>query len=96
MALKFDGLRAVKKDFYNEDPVVAAFTDSEVDCIRKENFGLIAYDLSNRNRVVPNPVVTFEQAFRDYPDILERIYAQKFVVSICITLSIYKYTIVLI
>ncbi|KAI6651762.1 DEAD-box ATP-dependent RNA helicase 20-like [Oopsacas minuta] len=76
---KFEGLRAVKKDFYKEDPVVNAFTKSQVEHIRRENNGLIADDLSNLNREVPNPVLTFEQAFREYPEILEQIYKQKFV-----------------
>ena len=71
----------MKKDFYKEDPVIAAMTDSQVDSIRKQNMGLIAYDLSDLNRKIPNPVLTFEQAFQNYPDILEQIYLQKFVVS---------------
>lgn len=27
---------------------------------------------------IPNPVITFEQAFEPYPDILEQVYNQKF------------------
>ena len=71
----------MRKDFYEEDPMVAAMTESQVDLIRKENMGLIAHDLSDLNRKIPNPVLTFEQAFQHYPDILEQIYLQKFVVK---------------
>ena len=71
----------MKKDFYKEDPVIASLTESQVERIRKENMGLIAYDLSDLKRKVPNPVLTFEQAFQHYPEILEQIYIQKFTVS---------------
>lgn len=35
-------------------------------------------ELDGGGNAIPNPVQTFEQAFRPYPDILEEIYKQNF------------------
>lgn len=75
---------------------MAALTELQVDDIRAMNNGLIAYDMSSLKRDVPNPVLTFEQAFKEYPEILERIQAQNFLVSnspISYTLNIFTFTI---
>ena len=76
---------------------MAALTELQVDDIRAMNNGLIAYDMSSLKRDVPNPVLTFEQAFKEYPEILERIQAQNFLVSnspISYTLNIFTFTMI--
>ena len=35
-------------------------------------------DMSDQDRPIPNPVETFEDAFEQYPEIMDTIYANKF------------------
>ncbi|XP_031334892.1 probable ATP-dependent RNA helicase DDX43 [Photinus pyralis] len=67
----------IKKNFYIEDPAVAAMTADEVAKFREDNNNIVvARALSktpNDNKPIPNPVRTFEEAFRNYPLILEEI-----------------------
>ncbi|XP_065891815.1 probable ATP-dependent RNA helicase DDX53 isoform X2 [Dysidea avara] len=72
-AEKWAGLPEVKKNFYFEDPQVSQLTPQEVSQIRADNNNITVADLSSLNRPIPNPVRTFEEAFKHYPDILKAI-----------------------
>nr|CAD7411683.1 unnamed protein product [Timema cristinae] len=74
-------LPPLKKNFYVEDPGVAAMLPEEVANFRKVNNNITAsYALgqSPENSPIPNPVQTFEQCFSEYPEILTQIYNQSF------------------
>nr|CAD7266501.1 unnamed protein product [Timema shepardi] len=74
-------LPPLKKNFYIEDPAVAAMSPEEVANFRKVNNNITAsYALgpSPENSPIPNPVQTFEQCFSEYPEILTQIYNQSF------------------
>jgi ATP-dependent RNA helicase DDX43 len=48
-------------------------------CYRKANNNIVVdYVFDGGGNAIPNPVQTFEQCFRSYPEILEEIYKQKF------------------
>lgn len=49
-------LQVFQKNFYREDPEVTAFTDRDVEDIRKE------YDISVMGTPIPKPIRTFEQS----------------------------------
>ncbi|XP_014210039.1 probable ATP-dependent RNA helicase DDX43 [Copidosoma floridanum] len=72
----------VKKNFYIEDPEVANMTKEEVEKIRLENNDInVAHTFETdtiTDHHIPNPVQTFEQAFKHYPDILVEIEKQGF------------------
>ncbi|XP_063218394.1 probable ATP-dependent RNA helicase DDX43 [Bacillus rossius redtenbacheri] len=79
---KWSKLPPLKKDFYVEDPDVANMSKEEVEMFRQQNNNIsVGYALgeSPDNMPVPNPVQTFEQCFRDYPEIMEQIRCQGFV-----------------
>ncbi|KAJ2941801.1 hypothetical protein O0L34_g10607 [Tuta absoluta] len=79
--IRYEGLPPIVKDFYKEDPAVAAMSPTEVARWRKANNDIQVkrtFDDKPGLRPVPNPVLTFEQAFKDYPEILEEIYKQEF------------------
>lgn len=78
-AEKWEGLPPIKKDFYFEAPSVKAMTPHEADTFRKENMEISALDLSDEQKPIPNPVRTFDEAFRQYPEILKEIEKNKFV-----------------
>lgn len=78
---RYEKLPPIIKDFYKEDPAVAAMSDEEVKRWRLENFDIQVkrtFDDKPGLRKIPNPVLTFEQAFQHYPDILTEIYKQDF------------------
>lgn len=78
---RYEKLQPIVKDFYKEDPEIAAMTPAEVTRWRQENFDIQVkrtFDEKPGLRPIPNPVLTFEQAFQDYPEILEEIYKQDF------------------
>lgn len=78
---RYDKLPPIIKDFYKEDPAVAAMQPAEVAKWRKANHDIQVkrtFDDKPGLRPVPNPVLTFEQAFQDYPEILDEIYKQGF------------------
>lgn len=64
------------KSFYQEHPEVAAMSPEEVSNFRSENNNIVVTrtfaDKTNAKHI-PNPVRTFEQAFHNYPEILEEI-----------------------
>ncbi|XP_078487611.1 putative ATP-dependent RNA helicase DDX43 [Ciona intestinalis] len=71
-------LPPIRKNFYIEDDAVADMSKTQVQIWRKENFDVSIADLTDQNRDLLNPVLTFEQAFSHYPDILTTIYKQGF------------------
>ena len=69
----------IKKDFYFEDPMVVNRSPCEVEQIRLENNKIMVQNLHEKGEgVIPNPVVTFEEAFLHYPEILEELYRAGF------------------
>ncbi|XP_033176272.1 probable ATP-dependent RNA helicase DDX43 [Bombus impatiens] len=74
----------IVKNFYKEDPIIANLTSEQVDAFRKANNNIEVHivldDEEDTSEVlsIPNPIETFEQAFQDYPEILEEIRKQKF------------------
>ncbi|XP_034949626.1 probable ATP-dependent RNA helicase DDX43 [Chelonus insularis] len=85
MAQRIAKLTPLKKDFYNEDPEVANMTDEQVAQIRKMKNNISCrrvFEEENKDKCpdfkVPNPILKFEHAFRDYPEILEEIRKQGF------------------
>ncbi|XP_061727461.1 uncharacterized protein LOC133532701 [Cydia pomonella] len=78
---RWSKLPPIVKDFYKEDPQVAAMSPAEVSRWRKANHDIQVkrtFDDKPGLRPIPNPVLTFEQAFQHYPEILEEIYKQGF------------------
>nr|XP_026690921.1 probable ATP-dependent RNA helicase DDX43 [Ciona intestinalis] len=71
-------LPPIRKNFYIEDDAVADMSTTQVQIWRKENFDVSIADLTDQNRDLLNPVLTFEHAFSHYPDILTTIYKQGF------------------
>ncbi|XP_043943117.1 probable ATP-dependent RNA helicase DDX43 [Protopterus annectens] len=72
-ALKWSNLPPVKKNFYIESERVSSLSAEEVEKIRKESNNIICDDLKEPKRAIPNPVLTFEDAFIEYPGIMENI-----------------------
>ncbi|RLU20925.1 hypothetical protein DMN91_007539 [Ooceraea biroi] len=70
------------KNFYKEDPAVASMSKERVAAIRRSNNNIeVKHVFDNEETselTIPNPVETFEQAFKDYPDILQEIQKQGF------------------
>ncbi|KAF5306529.1 hypothetical protein FQR65_LT18539 [Abscondita terminalis] len=66
----------MKKDFYIEDPEVAKMSAEQVAQFRENNNNIVVSRVlqkTNELKPIPNPVKTFEQAFRHYPLILNEI-----------------------
>ncbi|KAK2725222.1 hypothetical protein QYM36_001614 [Artemia franciscana] len=77
--LKWASLPALKKDFYFEEQEVAEANPADVAAFRKENFDIkVKHHNENDPRPIPNPVLTFQQAFRKFPEILDEIKKQGF------------------
>lgn len=79
---RWAGLQRILKDFYVESPEVSDFSPLEVEEIRKDKNCITVEQLSDDKEMlrkfIPNPVLTFEHAFHNYPEILDTIYSQKF------------------
>ncbi|CAH0731819.1 unnamed protein product, partial [Brenthis ino] len=78
---RWNNLPPIIKDFYKEDPTISNMTPAEVTCWRLANNDIQVkrtFDDKPGLRPVPNPVLTFEQAFQHYPEILEEIRKQGF------------------
>lgn len=72
-------LKPIRKNFYIEDNAVADMLPFEVEEWREQNFNIAVTHLAEKNpQKVLNPVLTFEHAFKHYPEILDTIYAQNF------------------
>ncbi|KAK4884800.1 hypothetical protein RN001_001071 [Aquatica leii] len=66
----------MKKNFYIEDPEVANMSMEEVQDFRENSNNIVVSRVlqkTDESRPIPNPVKTFEQAFRHYPLILNEI-----------------------
>ncbi|XP_068619483.1 probable ATP-dependent RNA helicase DDX43 [Battus philenor] len=78
---KWDNLPPIVKDFYKEDTKVSNMSNDEVAYWRHKNFDIRVkrtFENVSNLRPIPNPVLTFEQAFQNYPEILNEIYKQGF------------------
>ncbi|XP_072933321.1 probable ATP-dependent RNA helicase DDX43 [Epargyreus clarus] len=78
---RYNKLPPIIKDFYKEDPKIKAMSVDEVWRWRKTNNDIQVkrtFDDKPGLKPIPNPVLTFEQAFQDYPEILDEIYKQEF------------------
>ncbi|BFY99612.1 hypothetical protein BsWGS_02653 [Bradybaena similaris] len=73
------GLPEIMKNFYKEEPHIKNMSHEEVKQIRKENNNIIVDAPDGDSEFVPNPIRTFEDAFKHYPLILEQIQKQNFV-----------------
>ncbi|XP_030054897.1 putative ATP-dependent RNA helicase DDX43 [Microcaecilia unicolor] len=73
-AMKWAGLPPIEKMFYRESKVVASRSREEVTQWRKENNNIICNDIKEgEKRAIPNPTVTFEEAFRCFPEVMDTI-----------------------
>lgn len=73
---QWDKCPPMVKNFYREDLAVRNFSPQKVDEIRANNNSIVVSRVfadKKGYRAVPNPVETFEQCFRDFPDILSEI-----------------------
>lgn len=78
---RYSKLPPVVKDFYKEDPVVSKMSPADVTRWRRANNDIQVkrtFEDKPGLRPIPNPVLTFEQAFQNYPEILNEIYKQGF------------------
>ena len=76
---RFKDYPAITKKFYRESPTVANRSEEEVKRIRDSKNNIIVKDMSKSGtRKSPNPVTTFEEAFEQFPEILDTIYHQGF------------------
>ncbi|KAG7212864.1 hypothetical protein KM043_002217 [Ampulex compressa] len=82
--IKWSKRPPIIKNFYKEDPAVTNMSMEYVAHIRKINNNIeVKYVFENEedlleDRTIPNPIETFEQAFSNYPDILNQIKEQGF------------------
>lgn len=79
--IRYDKLPPIIKDFYKEDPQVAAMSTADVKSWRLANNDIQVkrtFDDKPGLRPIPNPVTNFEQAFHNFPEILEEIRKQGF------------------
>ncbi|KAM7173823.1 putative ATP-dependent RNA helicase DDX43 [Macrochelys suwanniensis] len=73
-AMKWADLPPIERNFYKESQKIASMPQEEVEKWRKENNNIICDDLKEgEKRHVPNPICKFEDAFKDYPDVMANI-----------------------
>nr|XP_039331543.1 LOW QUALITY PROTEIN: probable ATP-dependent RNA helicase DDX53 [Saimiri boliviensis boliviensis] len=71
---KWADLPPIKKNFYIESKATSSMSEMQVIKWRKENCDVTCDDLKNgEKRVIPKPACTFEDAFRQHPDLLKSI-----------------------
>ncbi|KAF4027255.1 hypothetical protein G4228_018712 [Cervus hanglu yarkandensis] len=71
---KWADLPPIKKNLYIESKATHALSQAQVDIWRKENFNIRCDDLTEGDkRPIPKPTCTFEDAFQQYPEIMESI-----------------------
>lgn len=76
---KLASLPKIIKDFYEEHPEISAMSDQQVEDFRvNKNNIMVKYLDDNNSRPIPKPVLKFEHAFQNYPEILGEIQKQKF------------------
>ncbi|XP_074597509.1 putative ATP-dependent RNA helicase DDX43 [Brevipalpus obovatus] len=79
IAEKWSALPPIVRNFYKEHPEVTAMTEEEVEAFREQNNKItVSHFNENDARILPKPIVKFEHAFEDHPEILEEIKKQKF------------------
>ncbi|XP_069941122.1 probable ATP-dependent RNA helicase DDX43 [Cherax quadricarinatus] len=67
-------LPPLQKTLYIEDPEVKLMSEKEVQDFREKNFNItVRWNDGNGKEKIPNPVITFKQAFEPYPDLLAEI-----------------------
>ncbi|KAK4299047.1 hypothetical protein Pmani_028637 [Petrolisthes manimaculis] len=72
-------LPVIKKDLYVEDPDIHNMSKSEVESFREKSFDMqVRHSDESSTEPLPNPVMTFQQAFAHYPEILQEIKNQGF------------------
>ncbi|XP_028414614.1 probable ATP-dependent RNA helicase DDX43 [Dendronephthya gigantea] len=74
-AKKWEGLPVIKKVFYKESESVRRRSKEEVEIFRKENNNISVQNVGDdvQNRDIPKPVTTFDEAFKNYPVILNEL-----------------------
>nr|QOS47394.1 DEAD-box DDX43 [Locusta migratoria] len=76
---KWSKLPPMIKNFYQEDPEVANMSPEHVAKYRLiQNNIEVSYVFEEGEEPIPNPVMTFEQCFANFPEILDEIYKQNF------------------
>ncbi|XP_050031211.1 probable ATP-dependent RNA helicase DDX43 isoform X1 [Dermacentor andersoni] len=80
---RWASLPPILKNFYIEDPEVACMSAEDVEAFRLANNNIVVKYLGPEEQapvnIASNPVTTFEQAFSNYPEILNEIYKNQFV-----------------
>lgn len=79
---RWASLPPIVKKFYIEDPEVACMSVKDVETFRLANNNIVINYLGPKEQppddIASNPVTTFEQAFSNYPEILNEIYKNQF------------------
>ncbi|XP_036295974.1 DEAD box protein 53 [Pipistrellus kuhlii] len=71
---RWEDLAPIRKDFYIESKATSSLSQMQADIWRKENFNIICDDLKDgEQRSIPNPTLKFEDAFQNYPELMENI-----------------------
>nr|XP_020730286.1 probable ATP-dependent RNA helicase DDX53 [Odocoileus virginianus texanus] len=71
---KWADLPPIKKNLYIESKATHSLSQAQVDIWRKENFNIRCEDLTEGDkRPIPKPTCTFEDAFQQYPEIMQSI-----------------------
>ncbi|RZC37020.1 DEAD, KH 1, Helicase C, and/or SNF2 N domain containing protein [Asbolus verrucosus] len=68
-------LPPIQKQFYSEHPEITAMAEEEADSFRLENNNIVVERTfkTDGSKPIPKPVLTFEHAFHQYPEILKEI-----------------------
>lgn len=75
---RWANLPQVIKNLYKEQKNISLMDPLEVQEIRTKKNNISCQDLGTEKRKIPNPILTFEDAFNDYDEILNTIYDNKF------------------
>ena len=71
---KWADLPPIKKNVYIESQATHSLSEAQVEIWRKENFNITCDDLTEgEKRPIPKPTCTFEDAFQQYPEIMQSI-----------------------
>ncbi|CAI9181240.1 unnamed protein product [Rangifer tarandus platyrhynchus] len=71
---KWADLPPINKNLYIESKATHSLSQAQVDIWRKENFNIRCDDLTEGDkRPIPKPTCTFEDAFQQYPEIMQSI-----------------------
>ncbi|XP_052519663.1 probable ATP-dependent RNA helicase DDX53 [Budorcas taxicolor] len=71
---KWADLPPIKKNLYIESKATQSLSEAQVESWRKENFNIRCDDLTEgEKRPIPKPTCTFEDAFQQYPEIMQSI-----------------------